>query len=109
MLEAAAAMAAKGHIPTAEVRLIKAWISDLTHAGYKFPDLGQHPAKLPAAPSPRLTPHMVMAAPLNSTFLFPKRWCLHQDKVLVVNFNRLGKYNSIQQITAYSRQATTLF
>jgi hypothetical protein len=41
---------------------------------------------------------MIVASPFNSTFVFPKRWCLHQDKALVVNFNRLGQYNSVQQI-----------
>jgi hypothetical protein len=39
-----------------------------------------------------------MAAPFGATYVYPKRWCLHQDKALVVNFNRLGEYNSVQQI-----------
>lgn len=98
MLEAAAVMAAKGHILMIHILLTKAWISDLTRAGYKFPDLGQHSGRLPAAPLGPLTPQIVMAAPLNGTFIFPRRWCLHQDKGLVVNINRLGIYNSAQQI-----------
>jgi hypothetical protein len=107
MLEVAAAMASNGHILQADAQLMQAWISDLAQAGYTFPALWQTTTSTATstaaavAASGRLTPDVIMQAPLERTCVFPHRWCLHQDKAMVVNFvnfNRLGQHNSVQQI-----------
>jgi hypothetical protein len=80
---------------------MQAWISDLGKAGYTFPALRRNTSTATAAaaaPRGGLTPDVITKAPLERTFAFPKRWCLHQDKAMVVNFHRLGQYNSVQQI-----------
>jgi hypothetical protein len=98
MLEAAEVMASTGHIWVADVDLMRAWISDLARAGYKFPALRQQSWTVPTVPSSSINSTAIMSKPLNHTFIFPERWCLQQDKALVVNFNRLGQYNSVRQI-----------
>lgn len=103
MLEAAAVMAAKGRIQLSIVHLMQAWISDLTKVGYSFPALGQRQQTgkiktAAAAGSTTLSPQTITNASLHHTFVFPRHWCMHLDKAVYVNFNKLGQYNSVQQI-----------
>jgi hypothetical protein len=121
MLEAVRVLARRGLLRQADVDVTAAWIDDLQRAGYAFPQLASAPAQqlrraraLAAGSSAHHAIANASAAafmgsgPVEHRFIFPQSWCMHHDKLLVVNFNKADdaaahSYDMIQLLHAAYR------
>jgi len=98
MVELAEYMVQARLIGEADVALVRAWVSDLTAAGYTFPAVvvaeQQLLAPLPASSLelPRLVQDRMSACRLRQRWS-PTLHPIYKDVLLVVNFNHISNYN----------------